>query len=136
MKLFCTQGSDGKIDKQTYHGDHGCWKSSVTGKLSIIPFSFSSIIVNCKFSAKFRCCLFIASLRPDVPEFLRPRIPTSRRPRVPRPRVPRPRVPESPRPRVPAFPSPMSPRPRVPASHVPVPLLVTAVYNDENRKPH
>ena len=70
------------------------------------------------------------SPRPHVPESPRPRVPTSPRPRVPTspsPRVPaspRPHVPTSPRPHVPESPRPHVPRPK---SHVPVPLLVTAL---------
>ena len=75
---------------------------------------------------------------PHVPTSPRPRVPTSPRPHVPespRPHVPespRPHVPTSPRPHVPTSHVPTSPSPHVPESprpksHVPVPLLVTAV---------
>ena len=109
--------------------DHGCWKLSATSLLANSPSynTFLSTTENCKSQIQ----------RPRVPRprVPRPHVPTSPRPRVPRPRVPaspRPRVPASPRPRVPASPVPASPRPRVPKSsrpksHVPVPLLVTAI---------
>ena len=101
------------------------------------------------------CCLFITSsspVRPTSPSLnvfesrvpspraLRPasHVPALARPTSQRPRVPRPRVPEShvPTSRRPTSPRPLVPRPGVsessrPKSHVPVPLLVTAlIYTD------
>ena len=85
LKLFCSQGTRGKIGKQTtYLDDQGrCWQTLH----DILK------IVNWKFSGSFGCFLFHVatsprptSPHPRVPEYWRPR-PTSPHPRVLRPWV-------------------------------------------------
>ena len=149
LKLFCTQSSHGKISKEEP------WTLGIisysSDKLSSI-FDYFTLVDRQKlyftnFSAKVRCYLFITSSnphaspssdvlashlsespRPSVLESPRPHVPASARRHVAT--SPSPRVPTSPRPRVPESPSPKSqvPRPRPTSpSHVPVPLLVTAI---------
>ena len=62
------------------------WKQS-------IPSSWPPKIVNYKFSAKFRCCLFVTSTCPDVPASPSPAFPHSRVPPSPRPTSQCPRIP-------------------------------------------
>ena len=126
LELFRQQSSLGKIGKEEPWTLEiiSYWSDKLSSILDYFTFDPQKKVFY-QFSAKVRCYLFITSSNPRASPSPRvPAFPRSRFPTYPCPRLPASPRPTPPRPRVPASHVPTSPRP---TSHVPVPLLVTAI---------